>query len=306
MRSARPPARGGARNGLPPAPGPCSIAPVLSRPSAALAALTLLACHAPPGPAPPAPAAPALAAPASAAPGLVPSAPAAPCALPGEPVVVKQEGEARIERWDLDDGPLWSSEALPAAPGFAAYRAAIRDAGNDRLRPVSERAPPASEREREAMRRDDANAALVFDGGLVRPIRCLEAALFARQDARYSELTHPTEHIVSILRRGGRLRVYVGGSDRLFSRGAFYGIDQARADVAEGWTYHAVLHNHTVVTYRGKPALGTPAPSTNDVQLMRALVEEAGLREVWVTNGFYTGVVPAAALARFHGPPEAP
>lgn len=238
------------------------------------------------------------------APAPAPPARTAACALPGEPVIVKEQGAARVERWDFDDGPQWSSETLPDAPGFAAYRAAIRAAGNDRLRPLADRAPPANDDEREAWRREDANATLVFDGNMVRPIRCLEAAFFARQDARYSELTRPTEFIVSILRRDGRLRAYVGSSDQMFPRGAFYGIDQARADVSAGWAYWVILHNHTVVTYQGKPALGVPAPSINDVQLFRALAAEAGLREVWVTNGFYTGVVPAEALARFQGPLE--
>jgi hypothetical protein len=273
---------------------------VTPRLRAAFGAVSLLAaCRPSPGPAPTLAPSPRPAA-ASA-----PPARAAPCVLPGEPVLVKQEGAARLERWDLDDGPPWTSETLPEAPGFAAYRAAIRAAGNDRPRPLSDRAPPADEREREVWRREDANADLVFDGKMVRPIRCLEAALFARQDARHSELTHPTEFVASIVRRGGRLRVYFGGSDQMFPRGAFYGIEQARADVADGWTFWAVLHNHTVVTYQGRPALGMPAPSTNDVQLMRGLVEDVGLREAWVTNGFYTGVVPGEALARFHGPPEA-
>ena len=49
----------------------------------------------------------------------------------------------------------------------------------------------------------------------------------------------------------------------------------------------------------GKPALGVPAPSTSDVELFRGLTARLGLREVWVTNGMYTGVVASANLLKF-------
>jgi hypothetical protein len=206
-------------------------------------------------------------------------------------------------RWDVADAAVLHGETLPDAPGYAAYRAAIRDAGGDRSRPIHDPHQPADEREREVWRREAANAALVHDGGLVRPVRCLEAALFAHQDARYSELTHPTELVATILRKGDRLRIYAGGSDQMFPPGRFYGIDEARADAADGWDFWVILHNHTVQRHDGKPALGSPAPSTNDVHLVRNLLEDTPVREIWVTNGMYTGVVPAERIVDFHGPP---
>ena len=63
--------------------------------------------------------------------------------------------------------------------------------------------------------------------------------------------------------------------------------------------YWVVLHNHTLQTFKGKPALGVPAPSTTDVQLFGALVERLHLREAWVTNGLYTGVIPSENLSQF-------
>jgi hypothetical protein len=89
----------------------------------------------------------------------------------------------------------------------------------------------------------------------------------------------------------------------MFPRGAYYGTDEARADVAAGWTFWTVFHNHTVKTLAGKPALGSPAPSINDVHLFQQLVAELGLEEIWVTNGMYTAVIPGAALAEFQTPP---
>jgi hypothetical protein len=190
---------------------------------------------------------------------------------------------------------------LPEASGFASFRSAITEAGGDHQRPEADPPRPTTDAEREMWRREDANAALVYgEDGEVRPVRCLEAALFARQDARYSQLTRPTEFIAHVLRREDRLKVYFGAGDATFPPRSVYGLDRVRGDVAAGWEYWAILHNHTVRTLNGRPALGVPAPSTSDVQLFRSLVAELGLREVWVTNGMYTGIVPAERLSKFH------
>lgn len=43
------------------------------------------------------------------------------------------------------------------------------------------------------------------------------------------------------------------------------------------------------------------AESTSDVDLFRGLAARFGLREVWVTNGMYTGVVASQKLLQFSG-----
>jgi hypothetical protein len=195
---------------------------------------------------------------------------------------------------------VWFSETLPDAPGYLAFRAAIRAAGGDQIRPVADAPQPKDEAERDLWRREDFNAALMYgDAGEVRRIRCLEAALFAVQDARYSQLTQPTEFIANILRRDDRFKIYFGASDTMFPPTSVHGFEQVASDIAAGWQYWVILHNHTVRMHDGKPALGMPAPSTNDVQLFRALITKFGLREVWVTNGLYTGVVSSENLGRF-------
>ena len=60
-----------------------------------------------------------------------------------------------------------------------------------------------------------------------------------------------------------------------------------------------MLHNHTVRKLDGKAALGVPAPSTSDGQMFKGLVEDLGLREVWVTNGMFTGIVRSDNLGQF-------
>jgi hypothetical protein len=56
-------------------------------------------------------------------------------------------------------------------------------------------------------------------------------------------------------------------------------------------------HNHTVQKNRGRPALGQPVLSTSDVQLLRGLAADLGMREARVTNGLYTACVPATQLS---------
>lgn len=222
------------------------------------------------------------------------------CELP-EPTVLRREGNAVLQVWELPAAAVWFGKTVPDAPGYLAYRAAIRAAGGDRARSVADAPQPKDDAERELWRREDHNAALMdAAGGEVRPIRCLEAALFALQDARYSELTRPTEFIAHILRRDDRLKVYFAASDLMFPPKHFYGLEEVAAEVAAGWEYCVVLHNHTVRTLDRKLALGMPAPSTSDVQLFKGLVEDLGLREVWVTNGMYTGVVLSKNLGQFN------
>ena len=221
------------------------------------------------------------------------------CALP-PPTVLRWQGNAVLLRWDLPASPMWSSAELPGDTAYQAYRAAIVAAGADLPRPIAD--PPPATDDPEVWRREDLNTAQMYDaggGGSVRPIQCLEAALFALQHARHDELTHPTEFVSQVLEQGDRVRVYFGASDELFPPKRFYAREEVEADVAAGWSYRAVLHNHTIRTLDGKPALGSPAPSTNDVQLFRGLAEDLALREIWVTNGLYTGVVPAEHLGQF-------
>lgn len=215
--------------------------------------------------------------------------------------MLRRERNAVMQAWVMRADPIWESDTLPSAPGYLAYRDTIRAADGDLVRPVSDPPRPANEAESNLWARESANVDLMFSGaGEVRGIRCLEAALFALQDARYSQLSRPTEFIAHVLRREDSLKVYFSASDVMFPPREFYGQTEVAGDVAAGWEYQAALHNHTVLTLNGKRALGVPAPSTSDVQLFRSLVEDLGLRAVWVTNGMYTGVVRAESLVRFH------
>jgi hypothetical protein len=95
------------------------------------------------------------------------------------------------------------------------------------------------------------------------------------------------------------LRIYFGAGDTMFPPKTVYGLDEAKADIAKDWRLAVHLHNHTIQKRAGRHALGSPAPSTSDVGLLRGVTEELGLETVWVTNGMFTGVVPAGELARY-------
>lgn len=59
------------------------------------------------------------------------------CELP-ESTVLRRDGNAIVEAWELPAAPVWFGETLPDAPGYLAYRAAIRAAGGDTARPVAD------------------------------------------------------------------------------------------------------------------------------------------------------------------------
>ncbi len=219
------------------------------------------------------------------------------CELPGAPTVVFREGAATLTRWDLDERAVLFSPTLPDRPAYRAFREAIRTDDAELRRPIADRAPPASDGEREMWRREDHNAELVLSGkaGVLRPVHCLEALVFEPE----------RETIVVVLRRTdagrARLRLYVGASDQMFPPKAVYGTTEAAADVTAGWHLDAVLHNHTVQRRGDRLALGMPTLSTADVSLFSGLAGDAKLASAWVTNGVYTAVVPASAFPLFLG-----
>jgi hypothetical protein len=230
------------------------------------------------------------------------------CALPPAPTVVARDGTAVLQYWDIADEPLWFSPVIPDDARYLAYRKAIRAAGAALVRPIADPPATTTPAEVEMWRRENLNADVAYSGtaGTVRPVHCLDAALFAYQHARHDELVKPTEFIAHVLRKtvAGRptLRIYFGAGDEMFPPKAVYGFDQVKHDVADGWRFVVTLHDHTITKRGDRPALGPPVPSTNDVHLLRNITEDVALDSVWVTNGYFTIEIPIAALVRYHGP----
>jgi hypothetical protein len=85
----------------------------------------------------------------------------------------------------------------------------------------------------------------------------------------------------------------------MFPPKSLYPFPDIAADVAQGWDFTVMLHNHTIRRRGDRPALGVTSPSTSDVQLLRGLAADLKLRAAWITNGVYTIEIPAAALERY-------
>ena len=142
------------------------------------------------------------------------------CRFPLTPAVVKTQGHALLQYWELEERGPWSEPLLPTDSAYTRYRRHIEEAGADQARPLQH--VPEAERDNENWHRERYNVERAYStqAGTLRPVRCLDALLFAYQNARYAQIDQPTEFLVSILRKRieGRtvLRVYFGASDELF------------------------------------------------------------------------------------------
>ena len=225
------------------------------------------------------------------------------CAFPAAPDTLHTDGNAVLLLWEFPDDSVYERFALPTDSAYRAYRAAIRADGADLEHPVSDQPTPRTEEEAWLWRDENFNRdrARTGEAGSIEPIRCLDALLFAFQNARVSQLERPTEFLASVLRTtaegGARLAIVFGAGDEMYPPKTVYGFDVVDEYVAAGWRYHYALHNHTIQRNGDRLALGTPALSTSDVQLMRNLVAESDLETARVTNGIFTYEVSAADLA---------
>jgi len=226
------------------------------------------------------------------------------CRLPSDPVQLREEGGAVLVVWEVPAEEVFDAPVLPADPGLLAWRAAIRADDADVLRPVADEPEPATEEEADLWEDERANGELALSGevGAIEPISCLDALLFAYQNARVSQLERPTEFLASVLRRDGtdgpRLAVVLGAGSEMYPPKSVYGLDVVDAYRAAGWRWVYALHNHTTQRNGDRLALGTPTLSSSDVQLHRAFTAERGLETARVTNGFYTFSVSTEELGR--------
>ena len=224
------------------------------------------------------------------------------CALPTDPATVREDGDAVLLVWTFPAEDVYAQAVLPVDSAFLNYRAAIRADGGDLRRPVADQPVPRTEAEADNWRDEHFNHELAQSGevGSIEPITCLDALLFAYQNARVSQLEQPTEFLASVLRRdvdgGTELAVVFGAGHEMFPPKSVYGFDVVEEHLADGWRWWYALHNHTIQRNGERLALGSPTLSTSDVQLMRNLTGDGGLENARVTNGFYTFTVAAGEL----------
>jgi len=226
------------------------------------------------------------------------------CAFPTELDTLRTDGNAVLLLWEFPDDAVYSQFVLPVDSAYLAYRTAIRADGADLKHPISDQPTPQTDPEAELWRNENINRDLAQTGeaGIIERITCLDAILFAYQNSRVSQLTQPTEFLASVLRKDeagqSRLVVVFGAGYEMYPPKTVYGFDKVDEYVVAGWRYSYALHNHTIQKNGERLALGTPALSSSDVQLIRNLAEGTGLESARVTNGFFTYSVSADVLDR--------
>jgi hypothetical protein len=211
------------------------------------------------------------------------------------------------EVFDVPDAPEWWAPA-PMDEERARYRSALRARLGSEARLghrvlLEEAQVMHTAMVGKPMAREAENTLAVLSGkaGEVGPASCLEWRLFQRQARRFPMIERPTEFGAYVLRGKGRIRVYLSGADRIGGRLRHEVRDRVMADVAQGFTPVAHLHNHPFMFDRkpGDRMWTTPetvndvgggvAPSLTDVNAYRQMRAAFGLRGAWVTNGLETG-----------------
>ena len=216
------------------------------------------------------------------------------CAFPEPPRVLAQSGDPHargarlLQVWEMDDAPVWWSQAEPK--GYAAFRAQVAaKAGNtDPAFLLAQNPSPNN-------RLVAANAAQ-----WIAPANCLEMLLQQTQNQRIGVFDAPTEFSAVILRSPDtkRLRIYFYTINEDGIGRASPVSDPAAEDSRAGWKVLAAIHNHAF--HPGQPPLNAAlAPSTADAQFNVNYAARAGMAEAWITTGLHTAHIAAAAFAQF-------
>ncbi len=191
------------------------------------------------------------------------------CTFPTAPETAL-EGQGLVLRvWHFPWDDLYARPTLPVDAAFHTYRAVVRAAGAEELYPPLEVPGGVDGTEADVWRDEAFNNDLAYSGvaGAIDRITCLDALIFAQQNARVPQIERPTEFLASILRRRseGREEVAVvfGAGDELLPPNSVYGLD--------------IVDDHLA----GRGRNGCPADDGWERQQTRVcgvVVQEAGFR----------------------------
>jgi len=227
------------------------------------------------------------------------------CALPPDAVTHIDEDGLVLRVWTFPLKDVHSRAVLPDDTGLLSWRDAIRTDGAIEKQPAFHLPPARDDNEAQIWANEHFNNELAYRGGVgsIEPITCLDALLFAKQNARVPQLESPTEFLASVLRRdtaeGEEVAVVFGAGSEMFPPRSVHGFEIVDEHVADGWRFWYMLHNHT---RQSSGALGVPVPSTSDVQFVRSLAQTRGLERVRITNGFYTFDAAVEEIVDFRSP----
>lgn len=229
-------------------------------------------------------------------------------ALKGRSTLIEVEnpkpGE-KNELFDLADSDEWFQPVL-MSKARSEYRAALLgrlgERGLDQRDLLERQCKLYAAQSGKPSQRESENGRLVLDGraGKQRPVTTLEWLLFQYQARRYPMIGHPTEFSAYVLRGNGRLHVYMSGADSIGTKLRYEVTKRAILDVKAGMEPIAHLHNHPFMfdrvpgdrlytTEDSKADIGGAlAPSLTDIQALRRMRDDFGLRGAWITNGLDT------------------
>jgi hypothetical protein len=221
-----------------------------------------------------------------------------------EPVVQRRDGNEIHQYWILADRPdLWAA-AVPVFEPLAHYREKVREVVPDvsplgLIRTLRERFPWL---ERDYPAEGRINRLVEAGVGTHRPMNCLETQVLAYQAARFPLYEQPSEIVALFVKRaqdsGDLIKVYVAADDDAIPPKPSPAVTAIEADVAAGWCFYGVFHNHTFDHSEDHGLLPVAAPSSNDLQLSAALVERLGLEHIFVADGFSTLELDAEEIGR--------
>src|SRR5438445_11818738 len=144
------------------------------------------------------------------------------CVLPRASAVVLEDRGVVLWVWRVPWKDAYARPALPNDAGLLAYRATIREEGAEERYPALSVPTGTTGPNADVWRDESFNNDLAYRGvvGAIGPITCLDALLFAQENARVPQLERPTELLASVLRKGSdaqeELVVVFGPGTELF------------------------------------------------------------------------------------------
>ena len=228
-----------------------------------------------------------------------------------DPVVQHSDGDEIHQYWLLADQPdLWSL-AVPEFEPLIRYREQVRRALPDTsplgmIRSNRERNPWIDQ---EYPNEDRVNRQVEAGVGRHRPMNCLESHILAYQATRFPLYEQPSEVVALFVERseapggsgeGGLVKVYLAADNDSVLPKPNWAVESIEADVAAGWRFTGVFHNHTFDHSPDRGLIPVASPSTSDLQVSVALEERLGLEAIQVTDGFSTLALTAAEFGRLY------
>lgn len=224
---------------------------------------------------------------------------ALPSFLQTSPIILKEDGPALFQYWELEqDQRLWQA-TLGNLPALEAYKDSLSQAlGDSLLSLLIDREFHQSNPSGKPIRSLD-NYHLVHEGyiGTIQPISYLEAELLNYQLNRYPLFSHPTEFHGFILQNDslGLVRIYFAASDQGWPPKATPLVEHMEPIIGKGWRLSHHIHNHYESSKDNY--LGIMAPSLADAHYFKVLHARFDLEEARITNGFSTLLLSGEELA---------